>query len=141
MGPAGPCRAGRKVLPRAATRDIRPDHRGDPAGGRRLPVRRAEAVRLLRGSSTALGCGTRSAATTEVVSARRAHGDETLLRAAAVPGIRALLYEPRGTVDPFCTTLRPVVGIRPHLQAPLRLALERAARRLGGPEQPAGAGR
>lgn len=69
-----------------------------------------------------------------VVSAQRAHSDETLLRAAAVPGIRPLLYEPRGAVNPFCTTLRPVLGVRPHLEAPLRQALGRAARRLVGPE-------
>ncbi|MFF9340658.1 MULTISPECIES: class I SAM-dependent methyltransferase [unclassified Streptomyces] len=69
-----------------------------------------------------------------VVSARRAHSDETLLRAAAAPGIQPLLYEPRGSVNPFCTTLRPVIGVRPHLEAPLRLALGRAARRLVGPE-------
>ncbi|MFF5505684.1 class I SAM-dependent methyltransferase [Streptomyces roseolus] len=76
-----------------------------------------------------------------VVSARRAHSDETLLRAAAAPGIRPLLYEPRGSANPFCTTLRPVIGVRPHLEAPLRLALGRAARRLVGPEQPAEAAR
>ncbi|MET9593003.1 class I SAM-dependent methyltransferase [Streptomyces sp. NPDC006516] len=69
-----------------------------------------------------------------VVSALRAHGDETLLRAASAPGIRALLYEPRSVANPFCTTLRPVVGVRPHLEAPLRQALGRAARRLVGPE-------
>ncbi|MFE9174458.1 class I SAM-dependent methyltransferase [Streptomyces kebangsaanensis] len=69
-----------------------------------------------------------------VVSARRAHSDETLLRAAAVPGIRALLYEPRGAVNPFCTTLRPVIGVRPQLEAPLRRALGRDARRMVGPE-------
>ncbi|MFD6277352.1 class I SAM-dependent methyltransferase [Streptomyces sp. NPDC060209] len=69
-----------------------------------------------------------------VVSARRAHSDETLLRAAAVPGIRPLLYEPRGLANPFCTTLRPVIGVRPQLEEPFRLALGRAARRLVGPE-------
>ncbi|MFJ8787086.1 class I SAM-dependent methyltransferase [Streptomyces sp. NPDC102476] len=69
-----------------------------------------------------------------VVSARRAHSDETLLRAADVPGIRPLLYEPRGAVNPFCTTLRPVIGVRPQLEEPLRRALGRAARRLVGPE-------
>jgi SAM-dependent methyltransferase len=69
-----------------------------------------------------------------VVSALRAHGDETLLRAASAPGIRALLYEPRSVANPFCTALRPVVGVRPHLEAPLRRALGRAARRLVGPE-------
>ncbi|WP_415952811.1 class I SAM-dependent methyltransferase [Streptomyces sp. KLOTTS4A1] len=69
-----------------------------------------------------------------VVSARRAHSDETLLHAATAPGIRALLYEPRGTVNPFCTTLRPIIGVRPHLEAPLRRALGREARRMVGPE-------
>ncbi|MFD7629906.1 class I SAM-dependent methyltransferase [Streptomyces sp. NPDC059851] len=76
-----------------------------------------------------------------VVSAQRAHSDETLLRAAAVPGIRPLLYEPRGAVNPFCTTLRPVMGVRPHLEAPLRLALGRAARRLVGLQDLAGSAR
>ncbi|MFJ6405852.1 class I SAM-dependent methyltransferase [Streptomyces hydrogenans] len=70
-----------------------------------------------------------------VVSALRAHSDETLLRAATAPGIRPLLYEPRGAANPFCTTLRPVIGVRPHLEAPLRLAMGRAARRLVGPER------
>ncbi|MCT9011284.1 class I SAM-dependent methyltransferase [Streptomyces rhizosphaerihabitans] len=76
-----------------------------------------------------------------VVSARRAHSDETLLRAAAVPGIRALLYEPRGTANPFCTTLRPIIGVRPHLEAPLRRALGRDARHMVGPEHLVEAGR
>ncbi|WP_433917491.1 class I SAM-dependent methyltransferase [Streptomyces canus] len=76
-----------------------------------------------------------------VVSARRAHSDETLLRAADVPGIRPLLYEPRGAVNPFCTTLRPVIGVRPQLEEPLRRALGRAARRLVGPEHLAEAAR
>lgn len=70
-----------------------------------------------------------------VVSARRAHTDETLLRAATVPGIRPLVYEPRGRSNPFCTTLRPVLGIRPYLEDPLRQALGRASRRLVGAEQ------
>ncbi|MFJ1769420.1 class I SAM-dependent methyltransferase [[Kitasatospora] papulosa] len=76
-----------------------------------------------------------------VVSAQRAHSDETLLRAADVPGIRPLLYEPRSVANPFCTTLRPVIGVRPPLEAPFRLALGRAARRLAGPEHLAGATR
>ncbi|WP_035841324.1 class I SAM-dependent methyltransferase [Kitasatospora azatica] len=67
-------------------------------------------------------------------SARRAHGDETLLRAATAPGIRPLLYEPRALSNPFCTTLRPILGVRPQLEAPLRRALGRASRRLVGPE-------
>ncbi|WP_234443069.1 class I SAM-dependent methyltransferase [Streptomyces cellulosae] len=70
-----------------------------------------------------------------VASARRAHSDATLLSAAAASGMRPLLYEPRGTVNPFCTTLRPVLGIRPGLEAPLRQALGRASRRLVGPER------
>ncbi|MER7582987.1 class I SAM-dependent methyltransferase [Kitasatospora sp. NPDC097691] len=69
-----------------------------------------------------------------VVSALRAHPDEVLLRAAAVPGMRALMYEPRGLSNPFCTTLRPVLGVRPGLEEPLRQALGRRARRLVGPE-------
>ncbi|MFG3223623.1 class I SAM-dependent methyltransferase [Kitasatospora sp. NPDC048194] len=70
-----------------------------------------------------------------VASARRAHPDEVLLRAASVPGMRALVYEPRGLSNPFCTTLRPVLGVRPWLEASLREALgRRASRRLVGPE-------
>ncbi|GGP76732.1 class I SAM-dependent methyltransferase [Streptomyces melanogenes] len=69
-----------------------------------------------------------------VASARRAHSDETLLRAAAVPGITPLLYEPRGAANPFCTTLRPIIGVRPHLEDPFRRSLGRAARRLVGPD-------
>ncbi|WP_327306847.1 class I SAM-dependent methyltransferase [Streptomyces sp. NBC_01298] len=69
-----------------------------------------------------------------VVSARRAHSDETLLSAATVPGIRPLLYEPRGLSNPFSTTLRPIIGIRPYLEDPLRQALGRDSRRLVGAE-------
>ncbi|GAA0594280.1 class I SAM-dependent methyltransferase [Streptomyces crystallinus] len=65
-----------------------------------------------------------------VASARRAHSDETLLRAADVPGITPLLYEPRGAANPFCTTLRPIIGVRPQLEDPFRRSLGRAARRL-----------
>ncbi|MFG2621913.1 class I SAM-dependent methyltransferase [Streptomyces sp. NPDC048507] len=76
-----------------------------------------------------------------VASARRAHTDETLLDAAAAPGMSPLLYEPKGLANPFCTTLRPVLGVRPELEAPLRRAMGRSARRLVGPEQLAGAAR
>ncbi|WUH89411.1 class I SAM-dependent methyltransferase [Streptomyces sp. NBC_00433] len=76
-----------------------------------------------------------------VASALRAHRDETLLRAAEAPGLRALLYEPRGLANPFCTTLRPVLGVRPHLEAPFRRHLGRASRRLVGPEQFTGSAR
>ncbi|MBW8485261.1 class I SAM-dependent methyltransferase [Actinomadura parmotrematis] len=70
-----------------------------------------------------------------VASARRAHSDETLLHAADIPGIRPLVYEPRGLANPFCTTLRPLLGIRPHLEEPFRRAMGRASRRLVGPER------
>ncbi|MFI8459812.1 class I SAM-dependent methyltransferase [Kitasatospora sp. NPDC085464] len=76
-----------------------------------------------------------------VVSAMRAHPDEVLLRVAAVPGMRALVYEPRGLSNPFCTTLRPVIGVRPQLEEPLRQALGRRARRLVGTEHLVGAAR
>ncbi|GAA2136605.1 hypothetical protein GCM10009760_16280 [Kitasatospora kazusensis] len=77
-----------------------------------------------------------------VASARRAHSDESLLRAAAAAsGMRPLLYEPRRAANPFCTTLRPVLGVRPHLEVPLRQALGRTSRRLLGPEQFAQAAR
>ncbi|RVU27843.1 class I SAM-dependent methyltransferase [Streptomyces antnestii] len=59
-----------------------------------------------------------------VMSARRAHDDDTLLTAAAhADGLVPLMYEPRGRSNPFCTTLRPVIGVRPELLSPLRAAL------------------
>ncbi|MFI6640169.1 class I SAM-dependent methyltransferase [Streptomyces sp. NPDC050504] len=59
-----------------------------------------------------------------IVSARRAHDDATLLRAARhAEGLVPLLYEPRRLSNPFCTTLRPVIGVRPELRGPLRAAL------------------
>ncbi|MFJ9432533.1 methyltransferase domain-containing protein [Streptomyces sp. NPDC101490] len=59
-----------------------------------------------------------------VVSARRAHDDRTLLRAAAhAKGLVPLVYEPRTRSNPFCTTLRPVLGIRPDLLPAVRAAL------------------
>ncbi|WP_328806894.1 class I SAM-dependent methyltransferase [Streptacidiphilus fuscans] len=70
-----------------------------------------------------------------VVSALRAHSDEALLRAATVPGIRALLYDPRGTANPFCTTVRPIIGLRPPLEGSFRQAFGRSGRRLVGQDQ------
>ncbi|MEV6209009.1 class I SAM-dependent methyltransferase [Kitasatospora sp. NPDC051914] len=69
-----------------------------------------------------------------VVSAQRAHGDAELLQAAAHAGpLVPLLYEPRGRSNPFCTTLRPVLGVRPELEAPFRAALgPRGSARLVG---------
>ncbi|WP_449482001.1 class I SAM-dependent methyltransferase [Streptomyces avidinii] len=69
-----------------------------------------------------------------VVSARRAHSDETLLRAATVPGIRPLLLGPPSPANPLRTGVRPVLGIRPYLEEPLRAALGGSARRLVGAE-------
>ncbi|MEU6659089.1 class I SAM-dependent methyltransferase [Streptomyces sp. NPDC046821] len=69
-----------------------------------------------------------------VISALRAHDDGTLLAAAAhADGLTPLVYEPRGRSNPFCTTIRPVIGIRPDLLTPLRVALGPArSRRLVG---------
>jgi SAM-dependent methyltransferase len=68
-----------------------------------------------------------------VMSARRAHDDATLLTAAAAAApLVPLVFEPRERSNPFCTTLRPVLGVRPDLVAPFRAELGRAARRLTG---------
>ncbi|WP_371615780.1 class I SAM-dependent methyltransferase [Streptomyces sp. NBC_00454] len=68
-------------------------------------------------------------------AALRAHSDETLLRAANVPGIRPLVYGPPRPARPFRTAMRPVIGIRPELEAPLREALGRSSGRLVGAER------
>ncbi|GLF94038.1 class I SAM-dependent methyltransferase [Streptomyces yaizuensis] len=71
-----------------------------------------------------------------VVSALRAHDDGTLLRAAAhAEGMVPLVYEPRARSNPFCTTIRPVLGIRPDLLPALRTALgRRPSNRLATPD-------
>lgn len=71
-----------------------------------------------------------------VVSARRAHSDATLLRAASVPGIRPLVFEPEGPSNPLRIRVRPVLGIRPYLEEPLRAALGGSAGRLVGAQGP-----
>ncbi|OPC84674.1 methyltransferase type 11 [Embleya scabrispora] len=66
-------------------------------------------------------------------SARRAHDDTTLLHAAhAAHPLVPLIHEPTGASNPLCTTLRPVLGVRPDILAPLRAALGKDARRLRG---------
>ena len=66
-----------------------------------------------------------------VASARRAHGDQVLLDAAAsATGMDRFLYEPVRHANPFCAAMRPVVGIRPALTADVRSALGRRARGL-----------
>ncbi|WP_126638010.1 class I SAM-dependent methyltransferase [Embleya hyalina] len=68
-----------------------------------------------------------------VASARRAHDDTTLLHAArAARPLVPLIHEPTTRSNPLCTTLRPVLGIRPDLVGPLRAALGKEARRLQG---------
>ncbi|MGW6462172.1 class I SAM-dependent methyltransferase, partial [Streptomyces sp. NPDC055078] len=69
-----------------------------------------------------------------VVSARRAHDDATLLRAAAhARGLTPLVYEPGERGNPFCAQVRPVIGVRPELLPDLRAALgTRSSGRLVG---------
>ncbi|CAM5233464.1 hypothetical protein GCM10010329_62530 [Streptomyces spiroverticillatus] len=63
-----------------------------------------------------------------VMSARRTHDDATLLKAAArAEGLVPLVYEPRTRSNPFCTTVRPVLGLRPDLVPALQTALDRTA--------------
>ena len=66
-----------------------------------------------------------------VASARRAHGDRTLLSTAGqVAGMDVFLFEPVRHTNPFCAGMRPVLGIKPELTASLRRALGRRARGL-----------
>jgi SAM-dependent methyltransferase len=66
-----------------------------------------------------------------VASARRAHGDRTLLEAAGqAAGMDVFLFEPVRHTNPFCAGMRPVLGLRPELVAALRQALGHRARAL-----------
>ncbi|WP_345433283.1 class I SAM-dependent methyltransferase [Actinoallomurus vinaceus] len=68
-----------------------------------------------------------------VASAKRAHGDPVLLDAASqTTGMRVFLFEPIRHTNPFCASMRPVVGIRPELVEDVRRALGRRARGLVG---------
>lgn len=61
-----------------------------------------------------------------VMSARRAHSDETLLTAAAhARGMDTFLFESFRYTNPFCAAMRPVIGIRPAFTAGLRRTLDR----------------
>jgi SAM-dependent methyltransferase len=63
-----------------------------------------------------------------VAPAKRAHDDRVLLDAARrATGMDVFLFEPVLHTNPFCATMRPVVGIRPDLVADLRRALGRRA--------------
>lgn len=71
-----------------------------------------------------------------VASARRAHGDRTLIGAAGhAAGMDVFLFEPVRHTNPFCAGMRPVVGIRPELVPELRRALGRRARALVGADE------
>jgi hypothetical protein len=49
-----------------------------------------------------------------VASARRAHADHDLMTAArSAPGLVPLLYRPTQHSNPFCASIRPILGIRP----------------------------
>ncbi len=65
-----------------------------------------------------------------VASARRAHGDDVLRAAAHLDGMDTFLFEPPRHTNPFCASMRPVVGLRPALTHEFRTALGRRARGL-----------
>jgi hypothetical protein len=68
-----------------------------------------------------------------VASAKRAHDDSMLLAAASqVEGMAIFLFEPVRHTNPFCASMRPIIGIRPELTRHLRGALRRRARGLVG---------
>ncbi|MFF5225958.1 class I SAM-dependent methyltransferase [Dactylosporangium sp. NPDC000521] len=74
-----------------------------------------------------------------VASARRAHEDHALLEAArSAPGLEPLLHRPMRHSNPFCASVRPLLGVRPEHGPALRTALGPAARHLvavSGPER------
>ncbi|MEV0405533.1 hypothetical protein [Actinoallomurus sp. NPDC050550] len=80
-----------------------------------------------------------------VASAKRAHGDQVLLDAASrATGMRVFLFEPIRHTNPFCASMRPVVGMRPELVEEAQRALGRRARGLVGADgvrEDAGGGR
>ncbi|REE97030.1 class I SAM-dependent methyltransferase [Thermomonospora umbrina] len=66
-----------------------------------------------------------------VASAKRAHADSVLLNATArLDGMDVFLFEPMRYANPFCASMRPVVGVRPELTGELHRALGRRARGL-----------
>jgi SAM-dependent methyltransferase len=72
-----------------------------------------------------------------VASARRAHDDHELMSAArSAPDLVPLLYRPVRHTNPFCASVRPILGVRPaHLPA-LRTALGPDARHLAEVARP-----
>jgi len=72
-----------------------------------------------------------------VASARRAHTDHALMTAAgSAPGLVPLLYRPTHHTNPFCASLRPILGIRQQYLPALRTALGPAARHLRNESRP-----
>ena len=72
-----------------------------------------------------------------VASARRAHPDHDLMTAASsAPGLLPLLYRPTHHSNPFCASVRPVLGVRPQYVSALRTALGPAARHLVSESRP-----
>jgi SAM-dependent methyltransferase len=66
-----------------------------------------------------------------VVSARRAHDDHTLMTAAsAARGLTPLLYRPVEHTNPFCASVRPILGVGDRHLPALREALGPHARHL-----------
>jgi SAM-dependent methyltransferase len=72
-----------------------------------------------------------------VASARRAHDDHDLMAAAqSAPGLPPLLYRPAHHSNPFCASIRPILGVRPQYLRALRTALGPHARHLVAETQP-----
>jgi SAM-dependent methyltransferase len=66
-----------------------------------------------------------------VASARRAHADHELMTAArSAPELVPMLYRPLQHSNPFCASVRPVLGVRPQYVSALRNALGPSARHL-----------
>jgi SAM-dependent methyltransferase len=73
-----------------------------------------------------------------VASARRAHPDHELLAAArSATGLVPLLHRPLRHSNPFCASVRPLLGIRPRHVPALRDALGPSARHLVTDSPPA----
>lgn len=62
-----------------------------------------------------------------VASARRAHTDDVLRAAAQIDGMDTFLFEAPRHTNPFCASMRPVVGLNPALTPDFRTALGRRA--------------
>ncbi len=77
-----------------------------------------------------------------VLSARRAHGDATLVAAirAGAPAFVPLVFDATSQRSPWLNVMRPVLGVRPPLAVALRAALGPLARRLTEYAVPTSAG-